>query len=100
MLWAGRLDAEKRIDLLEVVRRCGTADFRVFGQVVLNDQDALPELPNLSYEGPFTSPQEWLDRYDFDAFVFTSRWGRDAQYLAGSGGLGHSGDRIHGRRCY
>ena len=49
VLWAGRLDAEKRVDLfLEVVRRCQFADFRVFGQVVLNDQEALPKLPNLS----------------------------------------------------
>jgi glycosyltransferase involved in cell wall biosynthesis len=75
VLWAGRLDAEKRVDLfLEIVRRCRFADFRVFGQVVLNDQGALPDLPNLSYERPFTSPLEWLERYDFDAFVFTSRW--------------------------
>ena len=89
VLWAGRLDAEKRIDLfLEVVRRCQFADFRVFGQVVLNDQDALPELPNLSYEGPFTSPQEWLDRYDFDAFVFTSRWEGMPNILLEVGALG------------
>ena len=75
VLWAGRLDAEKRIDLfLDVVRYCTFADFRVFGQVVLADGQALPELPNLTYEGPFTSPLEWLERFDFDAFIFTSRW--------------------------
>lgn len=75
VLWAGRLDAEKRVDLfLEVVRQCPFADFRVFGQVVLEQGVQLPQLPNLSYEGPFSSPLEWLERFDFDAFLFTSRW--------------------------
>lgn len=89
VLWAGRLDAEKRIDLfLDLVRRCQFADFRVFGQVVLSDQGALPSLPNLSYEGPFTSPLEWLGRYDFDAFVFTSRWEGMPNILLEVGALG------------
>lgn len=89
VLWAGRLDAEKRVDLfLKVVRRCQFADFRVFGQVVLNDQGSLPDLPNLSYEGPFTTPLEWLERYDFDAFVFTSRWEGMPNILLEVGALG------------
>lgn len=89
VLWAGRLDAEKRVDLfLELVRRCPFADFRVFGQVVLKDQAALPEVPNLSYEGPFTSPLEWLERYDFDVFVFTSRWEGMPNILLEVGALG------------
>lgn len=89
VLWAGRLDAEKRVDLfLEVVRRCSFADFRVYGQVVLTDSGSLPSLPNLSYEGPFTSPLEWLGRYDFDAFVFTSRWEGMPNILLEVGALG------------
>jgi glycosyltransferase involved in cell wall biosynthesis len=88
-LWAGRLDAEKRVDLfLEIVQRCSFADFRVYGQVVLNDNSVLPSLPNLSYEGPFTSPMEWLDRYDFDAFVFTSKWEGMPNILLEVGTLG------------
>ena len=75
VLWAGRLDAQKRIDLfLDVVRHCTFADFRLFGQAVLDQGEKLPELPNLSYEGAFSSPLEWLERFDFDAFLFTSRW--------------------------
>ncbi len=89
VLWAGRLDAEKRIDLfLEVVRRCQFADFRVFGQVVVNDQASLPELANLSYEGPFNSPLEWIERYYFDAFIFTSRWEGMPNVLLEVGALG------------
>ncbi|WP_167361006.1 glycosyltransferase [Pseudomonas citronellolis] len=89
ILWAGRLDAEKRVDLfLDVVRRCTFADFRVFGQVVLEAGAILPALPNLSYEGPFSSPLEWLDRFDFDAFVFTSRWEGMPNILIEVGALG------------
>lgn len=89
VLWAGRLDAEKRVDLfLELVRRCPFADFRVFGQPALNDQPALPELLNLSFEGPFTSPLEWVERYNFDAFVFTSRWEGMPNILLEVGALG------------
>lgn len=89
VLWAGRLDAEKRIDMfLEVVRRCAFADFRVFGQVVLDEGAALPDLPNLSYEGPFSSPMEWLERFDFDAFMFTSRWEGMPNILIEVGALG------------
>jgi glycosyltransferase involved in cell wall biosynthesis len=89
VLWAGRLDSEKRIDLfLDVVRRCDFADFHVFGQVVLANGLALPDLPNLTYEGPFTSPLEWLDRFDFDAFIFTSLWEGMPNILIEVGTLG------------
>lgn len=75
VLWAGRLDAEKRIDLfLDIVRACDFADFHVFGQVVLDDGEQLPALANLHYAGPFSSPLEWIADARFDAFLFTSRW--------------------------
>lgn len=75
ILWAGRLDAEKRIDLLlDVVKNCSFADFHLFGQIVLDGDAHLPALPNLKFEGPFASPLQWIEQYRFDAFIFTSKW--------------------------
>lgn len=75
VLWAGRLDAEKRLDLfLDIVRACDFADFHVFGQVVLDEGEQLPALPNLYYAGAFVSPLEWIGNTRFDVFLFTSRW--------------------------
>ncbi|WP_354682055.1 glycosyltransferase [Cupriavidus necator] len=89
VLWAGRLDAEKRLDLfLDLVKACEFADFRVFGQIVLQDGQELPTLPNLSYEGPFSSPLEWVERFDFDAFIFTSKWEGMPNVLIEVGSLG------------
>lgn len=89
VLWAGRLDVEKRVDLfLEVVRHCDFADFHVFGQVVLDGGSALPPLSNLNYEGPFTSPSQWIERRRFDAFLFTSKWEGMPNILIEAGALG------------
>ncbi len=89
ILWAGRLDAEKRVDLfLDVVRRCTFADFRVYGQVVLDGDKTLPTLPNLSYEGPFSSPLQWVEHFDFNAFLFTSKWEGMPNILLEAGALG------------
>lgn len=89
VLWAGRLDAEKRIDLfLDVVRACPFADFHVFGQIVLGDGQPLPALPNLYCAGPFSSPLEWIAGGRFDAFLFTSRWEGLPNVLVEAGALG------------
>lgn len=89
VLWAGRLDAEKRVDLfLDVVRHCHFADFYIFGQIVLGDNVSLPTLPNLRYEGPFTSPLQWIEQHRFDAFLFTSKWEGMPNILIEVGALG------------
>lgn len=76
VLWAGRLDAEKRVDLLlDLVRRCDFADFFIFGTVVLDPGASLPALSNLHYEGAYDEPEQWFaSGKKYDAFVFTSRW--------------------------
>lgn len=88
VLWAGRLDAEKRVDLfLDIVRASDFADFHVFGQVVLEDGARLPALANLHYSGPFSSPLEWIAERRFDAFLFTSRWEGLPNVLVEAGAL-------------
>lgn len=76
VLWAGRLDAEKRVDLLlDLVRRCDFADFFIFGTVVLDPGASLPALSNLHYKGAYDEPEQWFaSGKKYDAFVFTSRW--------------------------
>ncbi|MDY7545049.1 glycosyltransferase [Glaciimonas sp. CA11.2] len=89
VLWAGRLDAEKRVDLfLRIVEVYDQADFHVFGHVVLNDGVGLPSLPNLFYEGGFSSPFQWVEQHHFDAFLFTSKWEGMPNILLEVGALG------------
>lgn len=89
ILWAGRLDEEKRIDLLvELAKAVDFADFEVYGQAVVNDRDALPKLPNLYYKGPFKLPEELVKDVAYDAFVFTSRWEGMPNILLEVGSLG------------
>lgn len=89
ILWAGRLDAEKRIDLfLEIANLCEFAEFDVFGHAVINDQATLPFPPNVSFHGPFASPSEWLANSPYDAFIFTSRWEGLPNILLEVGSLG------------
>jgi len=89
VLWAGRLDIEKRIDLFfEIVRHCDFADFHVFGQVVVDKDSTLPLMPNLSYHGPFATPLQWIEKHRFDAFLFTSKWEGMPNILIEAGALG------------
>lgn len=75
VLWAGRLDAEKRIDLLvELIKQADFVDFDVYGQAVVDSESVLPSRPNVDYKGPFVSPLELIKDRTYDAFVFTSRW--------------------------
>lgn len=75
ILWAGRLDEEKRIDLLfELIGNCDFADFDVYGDRVMTRDSALPEFPNAQYKGAFSTPEELVDNTIYDAFIFTSRW--------------------------
>lgn len=90
VLWAGRLDAEKRVDLLcDVARSCVFDDFLVFGHRVV-DTDELPLSlpPNLIFKGGFSDPHELVRDGPFDAFLFTSRWEGLPNILLEVGALG------------
>ena len=80
VIWAGRLDTEKRIDLLCEIASLATdwLDFRVFGSPVVSSHDwnaKLEALPNVNLMGSYSSPCEWFDPKDgAGAFLFTSVW--------------------------
>jgi glycosyltransferase involved in cell wall biosynthesis/SAM-dependent methyltransferase len=89
VLWAGRLDEEKRIDLLfELIKNCEFADFDVYGSRVMTQDSTLPQFSNLQYKGAFSTPEELVDGIVYDAFIFTSRWEGLPNILLEVGALG------------
>lgn len=77
ILWAGRLDQEKRPELLiGAARLCPDMDFHVYGTKIVDDSDGVDinSLPNIFYHGPFTNPTAVVRDRELHAFMFTSRW--------------------------
>jgi len=75
VLWGGRLDYQKRFDILvEVAARMPDVDFLCWGLAVL---DAPPDMATLSrnirMNGPFKSPTD-LPLEACDGWLFTSAW--------------------------
>jgi len=80
VLWASRLDPEKRPDLLlliasELALRAPDISIDVFGSAVLSkfDVEIFSMLANISYCGPFDDFR-LLEHGDYDAFVYTSSY--------------------------
>ena len=72
--WAGRLDRQKRVDLVfEIARRMPDVDFRMWGEEVLNAP--LLEAPptNVQLHGTYQHITE-LDFGSTDAWLYTSAW--------------------------
>lgn len=81
VVWAGRLDAEKRVGLLADIAAAmaDRADFRVFGQPVLDhptaDLGRLRALPNVRLMGAYDQPTAWEEPAPAPhVFLFTSVW--------------------------
>ena len=75
VLWAGRLDRQKRFDLvLAIAAQMPDVDFKCWGSALLDASSKLSNLPsNLSLSESFKSLDELpLDRCD--AWLFTSGW--------------------------
>lgn len=89
LLWAGRLDRQKRFDLVvEVAKAMPDVDFRCWGKAVLDsppDLDALPD--NLEMNEPFSDYDE-LPLNECDGFFYTSAWDGLPTLLIELGGLG------------
>jgi glycosyltransferase involved in cell wall biosynthesis len=79
ILWAGRLDRQKRPDILiSIAERCLGLPFRfhVYGSRVIDADDyigAFRKLDNLTYHGAFDGLSS-LSASEFDVFLYTSQW--------------------------
>lgn len=80
VLWASRLDRQKRPDvLLQIANACPELDFHVYGDSVMNDASAATFLKaiqrhhNIHYHGAYQSLNE-IKRIPYRAFLYTSQW--------------------------
>lgn len=78
VLWAGRLDRQKRPDLLlAVAKALPDVEFHVYGDAVLNYKtgvvDSLRQLKNVHMLGNFDGVES-LPFSDFPVFLYTSQW--------------------------
>ncbi len=77
VLWAGRLDRQKRIDLLaQIAAHCRDLPyhFHVHGSAVLEQFDTRKlAAPNVTYHGPFDGFAS-LPLEQFDVYLYTSQW--------------------------
>ena len=79
ILWAGRMDRQKRPDLLlEIAKRSKQLPFtfHVYGSPVLNADlysVAIAEAENIHFHGPFDGLTS-LELKDIDAYLYTSQW--------------------------
>lgn len=75
VLWAGRLDRQKRFDLaIEVARAMPDVDFRAWGKALLDQSPDLTDLPkNITLTDSFNGYDE-LGLDAADAWLFTSEW--------------------------
>ena len=77
VLWAGRLDADKRPELLrEIAERLPRKRFDVWGSPVVNDGKLfapLASLPNVQLRGPFAGFSSIPDA-PYHCFLYTSFW--------------------------
>ena len=75
VLWAGRLDRQKRFDIvIDVARAMPDVDFLCWGKAVLDQAPDLSDLPpNVAMQGTFASFDE-LPVEACDGYLYTSDW--------------------------
>jgi glycosyltransferase involved in cell wall biosynthesis/cytochrome c-type biogenesis protein CcmH/NrfG len=75
VLWAGRLDRQKRFGLvLDIARRMPDVEFRCWGEALLDAPPDLSKMPaNVRLQGSFGSFDD-LPLADAGAWLFTSLW--------------------------
>lgn len=75
VFWAGRLDAQKRLDVLyEIAAAMPEIDFRVWGEPIAKRSWVPPNAPdNIWFEGSYSKFAE-LPLHDASAWLYTSAW--------------------------
>jgi glycosyltransferase involved in cell wall biosynthesis len=76
ILWAGRLDYQKRVDVLNAIAEaCADEDFEIhaYGCHLLDWHTPIPHGPHLTFHGPYDG-FESLPVHEFDVFLYTSQW--------------------------
>ena len=75
VLWGGRFDRQKRLDIMEAVAaRMRHVDFICYGAPMMDQAPQVSNFTkNVSIRGPFKSIEE-LPLHDIDAWLFTSAW--------------------------
>ena len=75
IFWAGRMDAQKRVDLVyDIAALMPDVDFRLWGNVVMGAGAALPDKPdNVMLEGVYKSFGD-LPLSDADMWLYTAAW--------------------------
>lgn len=75
VLWAGRLDLQKRFDIVvDVARAMPQIDIHCWGKAVLDETPDLSDLPpNLTLHPPFRSYED-LPLADSDGWLYTADW--------------------------
>jgi glycosyltransferase involved in cell wall biosynthesis len=72
--WAGRLDRQKRVDLVfQIARRMPDVDFRLWGEEVLTAPLLEVPPPNVHAQGVYRQITD-LDLAHADAWLYTSAW--------------------------
>ncbi|MFN7229192.1 MAG: glycosyltransferase family 4 protein [Synechococcaceae cyanobacterium] len=89
ILWAGRLDKQKRFGLVvEIASQLNHVDFLVWGKAVLDEPPDMSQLPdNITIHQPFKSYDE-LPLSDADGWLYTSAWDGIPTILIEIGSLG------------
>ena len=89
ILWAGRLDKQKRFGLvIEIASEMKHVDFLVWGKAVLDEPPDMSKLPNnIIIHEPFTSYHE-LPLSNADGWLYTSAWDGIPTILIEIGSMG------------
>lgn len=88
-LWAGRLDWQKKFDLvIDIAKNTPFIDIDVYGSSVMESMPIMPNISNLRYRGGFNMLETIHNVEFYDALIYTSRYDGLPNILIEAGRLG------------